>query len=86
MDEIALAGFEVSSWWGLCAPAGTPTPILDKGHADLTAVLRMAEIQQRPRDLVVEVAPTTPQEFAQIIRAETAHWARVIKASNIPQE
>ena len=47
VQETALPGFEVSSWYGLCAPAGTPTPILDKIHADLTAVLRIPEIQQR---------------------------------------
>lgn len=86
MDESALPGFEVSSWYGLCAPAGTPSPILDKVHADLTEVLRMPEIQQRFKDLVVEVAPTSPQEFAQFIRAETARWARVIKDAGIAQQ
>jgi tripartite-type tricarboxylate transporter receptor subunit TctC len=84
--ETALPGFEVNSWYGLCAPAGTPAPVLDKVHADLTAVLRTPEIQQRMKDLVIEVAPTTPQEFAQFIRAETARWARVIKAAKISQE
>jgi tripartite-type tricarboxylate transporter receptor subunit TctC len=86
MHETALPDFEVNSWYGLCAVAGTPAPILDKVHADLTTVLRLPEIQQRMRDLVIEVAPTSPQEFAKFIRAETERWARVIKASNIPQE
>jgi len=86
MDETALPGFEVNSWYGLCAPAGTPTPILDKVHADLTAVLRMPEIQQRFKDMVIEVAPTSREEFAQFIRAEAARWARVIKAAGIPQQ
>lgn len=86
MDETALPGFEVNSWYGLCAPAGTPAPLLDKIHADLTAVLRMPEIQQRLKDLVVAVAPTSREEFAQFIRAETARWARVIKDAGIRQE
>ena len=86
MDETALSGFEVNSWYGLCAPAGTPVPILDKVHADLTAVLRMPEIQQRFKDMVIEVAPTSREEFAQFIRAEAARWARVIKAAGIPQQ
>src|SRR5258706_837115 len=85
-DETALSGFEVNSWYGLCAPAGTPTPILDKVHADLTAVLRLPEIQQRFRDIVVEAAPTSRDEFAQFIRSETARWARVIKDAGIPQQ
>ena len=86
LDETALPGFEVNSWYGLCAPAGTPTPILDKVHTDLTAILRMPEIQQRFKDMVIEVAPTSRDEFAQFIRAETARWARVIKAAGIPQQ
>ena len=86
MNETALPGFEVNSWYGLCAPIATPAPILDKIHTDFTAVLRTPEIQQRLKDQVVEVAPTSPQEFAQFIRAEATRWARVIKAANIPQE
>lgn len=86
MNETALPGFEVNSWYGLCAPIGTPAPILDKIHTDFTAVLHTPEIQQRLKDQVVEVAPTSPQEFAQFIRAEATRWARVIKAANIPQE
>lgn len=86
LDESVLPGFQVNSWYGLCAPSGTPPPILDKVHADLTAVLRMPEIQQRFRDLVIEVAPTSREEFAQFIRAESARWARVIKDAGIPQQ
>ena len=86
MNETVLAGFEVNSWYGLCAPADTPTPILDKVHTDLTAVLRLPEIQQRFKDMVIEVAPTSRDEFAQFIRAETARWARVIKDAGIPQQ
>jgi tripartite-type tricarboxylate transporter receptor subunit TctC len=86
MNETALPGFEVTSWYGLCAPAGTPTPILDKVHADLTAVLRTPEIQQRFNELVIDVAPTSREEFAQFIRAESARWARVIKEAGIPQQ
>ena len=86
MDETALPGLEVYSWWGVCAPAGTPSPVLDKVHADLSAVLRMPEIHQRFGDLIIQAAPTSREEFAQFIRAETARWAKVIKAAGIPQE
>jgi len=86
VHETAFPGFEVSSWYGLCAPAGTPVPVLDKVHADLTAVLHQPELQQRFKDMVIEVAPTSREEFAQFIRAETARWARVIKEAGIPQQ
>ena len=86
MHESGLPGFEVNSWYGLCAPAGTPAPILDKVNADLTTVLRMPEIEQRLTDLVVTVAPTGRDEFARFIREETGRWARVIKEAGIPQQ
>jgi tripartite-type tricarboxylate transporter receptor subunit TctC len=86
MSETALPGFEVNSWYGLCAPAGTPTPILDKVHADLIAVLRLPEIQQRFKDMVIEVSSTGREEFAQFIGAETARWARVIREAGIAQQ
>ena len=86
LAETALPGFEVNSWYGLCAPTGTPAPILDKVHTDLVAVLRIPEIQQRLNDMVIAVSPTSREEFAQFIRAESARWARVIKAAGIPQE
>jgi tripartite-type tricarboxylate transporter receptor subunit TctC len=86
LHENALPGFEVTTWYGLCAPAGTPVAILDKVHADLTTVLRLPEIQQRLAEMVVEAAPLSRGEFAQFIRAETARWARVIKAAGIPQQ
>ena len=86
VHETALPGFEVSSWYGLCAPTGTPAPVLDKVHVDLTAVLHQPELQQRFRDLVIEVASTSREEFAQFMRAETARWARVIKEAGIAQQ
>jgi tripartite-type tricarboxylate transporter receptor subunit TctC len=86
VHETALPGFEVSSWYGLCAPADTPAPVLDKIHTDLTAVLHVPELQQRFTDLVIEIAPTSRNEFAQFIRAETSRWARVIKEAGILQQ
>jgi tripartite-type tricarboxylate transporter receptor subunit TctC len=86
VHETVLPNFEVNSWYGLCAPSGTPAPVLEKVHADLTSVLRTPDVQQRFSDLVIQVAPTSPQEFAQFIRAETARWAQVIRDAHIPQE
>jgi tripartite-type tricarboxylate transporter receptor subunit TctC len=59
-------------------------PILDKVHADLTAVLRTPEIQQRFTEMVLTYSPTSREQFGQFMRAETARWARVIKEAGIP--
>jgi tripartite-type tricarboxylate transporter receptor subunit TctC len=86
MDETGVPGFEVNSWYGLCAPTGTPAAIIDKVHDDMVTVLRSPEIAQRFQDIVVVPAPTSREEFAQFIRAEIARWAQVIKAAGIPKE
>ena len=49
-------------------------------------MLRIPDVQQRFREMVIEVAPTSRDEFAQFIRAETARWARVIKDTRIAQQ
>lgn len=86
VNESVAPGFESSSWYGLCAPAGTPVAIIDKVHADVTSVLRTPEMQQRFRDMVVEYTPTTREEFGQFMRVETARWAKVIKDAGIVQQ
>jgi tripartite-type tricarboxylate transporter receptor subunit TctC len=86
MQESGVPGFEVNSWYGVAAPAGTPAPLLDKLNADITAVLRMPEVQQRLIELVIPPSPTSREEFDQFIRAEIARWAQVIKDAGIPQQ
>ena len=88
LHESVLPGFEADSWYGLCAPAGTPAPILDKVHADLSAVLRTPDIQQRFTELVIAIdtAPNSREDFASFIRADAARWARVIKEAGIAQQ
>jgi tripartite-type tricarboxylate transporter receptor subunit TctC len=83
MQEAGLAGYEVTSWYGVCAPAATPTAVLDKLNSDINSVLRIPEIQQRLEELVIGGPTTTREEFDQYIRAEIAKWAKVIKEAGI---
>ena len=83
MQESGVVGYEVNSWYGVCAPAATPVPLLDKVNADVTTVLRMPEVEQRLTELVIPPSPTTREEFDQFMRAEIARWAKVIKAANM---
>ena len=86
MQESGFPGYVVTSWYGICTNSGTPAALLDKLHADLSAVLRMPEVQQRLGEMMVDVAPTSRDEFAQFIRAETARWTQVVKQAGIPQQ
>ena len=85
MNESGVPDFEVNSWYGVCAPAATPVALLDKLNADITAVLRMSEVEQRLTELGMPPAPTTRDEFDKFIRAEIARWAQVIKDAKIPK-
>lgn len=83
MIEAGLPGYEVTSWYGVCAPAATPEPVLGKLHADLIRVLQAPDVQQRLKDLVVDVAPTSRADFAAFIREETTRWAQVVKDAGL---
>jgi tripartite-type tricarboxylate transporter receptor subunit TctC len=85
MQESGIAGFEINSWYGVCAPSATPTATLDKLNEDITLTLRSPEINKRLSELLNEVTPTTREEFDGFIREEISRWARVIKDANIPQ-
>jgi len=86
MQESGVPDFEVNSWYGVCAPAGTPVALLDKLNADIHSVLRIPEVEQRLTQLGMPPAPTTREEFDQFIRAEIARWAQVIRDARIPKQ
>lgn len=76
-------GYEVASWYGLLAPAGTPEPILQRLNADINKVLAQKDVQERLDGLGVEVLGGTTQQFAATIKADTAKWAKVVKDAGI---
>jgi tripartite-type tricarboxylate transporter receptor subunit TctC len=77
----AVPGYEVVTWQGFVAPAGTPKPVIDRLHAELIKALKDPEFASRMRGMGLELYGTTPAEFAQFIREENAKWAKVIKAT-----
>jgi len=86
MVEAGLSDFELTSWYGLLAPAGTPPALVAKIHADMTAVLSGAEIQKSFDVQGLDLAGGSPQAFADFVRAEAAKFARIAKAGNISVE
>jgi tripartite-type tricarboxylate transporter receptor subunit TctC len=86
MQEAGVPDFEVNSWYGVCAPAGTPAAILDKINADLHSVMRIPEVDQRLTQLGMPPAPTTRDEFDKFMRKEIDRWAQVIRDAGIPKQ
>ena len=81
--ESALPGFETSQWFGILAPAGTPSPIVDRLYQALLRGSNSPEVKERLRTQGVDVVNRKPQEFAAVIKHELAQWAKVIKAAGI---
>ena len=86
VQESGVPGYEVNSWYGVCAPAAVPVPILDKLNADITSILRTPDMTARLTELVIPPSPTTREEFDRFMRAEIDRWAKVIKDANIPRQ
>lgn len=83
LTEAGLPGFEVMGWYGLLAPAATPAPIVAKLNADMVATLKQADVRQKLAGVGLEVETSTPQGFADFMKAEIAKYAKVVKAANI---
>ncbi|MBI3069327.1 MAG: tripartite tricarboxylate transporter substrate binding protein [Betaproteobacteria bacterium] len=84
--ESGLPGYEVSGWYGIVAPAGTPRPVVNRLHAAFAKVLALEEVKDRLLGLGVEAAPRPGEEFRRYAEAEIAKWGKIVRALNIRAE
>jgi tripartite-type tricarboxylate transporter receptor subunit TctC len=84
--QAGLTGFEVSSMFGIAAPAGTPEAVVNKLNAALKAVLSEADVRESLLAQGADATYTTPAEAARAIQAEFVKWDKVIKEGNIKAE
>jgi tripartite-type tricarboxylate transporter receptor subunit TctC len=81
--ESGVPGYEYTTWYGIFAPAGTPTPILARLNAEIVRILAAPELTQRFQSQGGDPASSTPQELAAYMREEAARWDRVIRTAGI---
>ncbi|HMH17625.1 MAG TPA: tripartite tricarboxylate transporter substrate binding protein [Burkholderiales bacterium] len=86
VDEAGVPGYELSPWYGLLAPAGTPREIVARLAAEVTKIMRAADITEKLAVQGAEVAGGSPEEFAAVIQADILTWGRVIKSTGIHSE
>ena len=79
--EAGLPGYEIASWFGIVAPAGTPGEIVMRLNAEIVRLINTPEMRARLATLGAEPRPGTPEQFAQLIPLEIRKWAKVIKES-----
>jgi tripartite-type tricarboxylate transporter receptor subunit TctC len=86
VSESGLGGFEMNPWFGVLAPASVAPDIVAKLNTEIVRVLRAPEVAQQFASQGVESAPSTPQEFAAVIRSDLQKWGKVIAAEGIKGE
>ncbi len=84
--EAGVPGYEAMQWYGLLAPAGTPSAIIERVHAEAMVALRSPEMKARLAADGAEPAGTTPAEFGAYIKRELQKWSRVRDAAHIERQ
>ena len=83
LAESGLPGYETVAWFGLFAPAGTPTEIVARLQAEVARILREPDIRERIAFLGGEPVGNKPEEFAVIVKGDVAKWRKVVKDANV---
>jgi tripartite-type tricarboxylate transporter receptor subunit TctC len=78
-----LPGFEVMSWLGLAAPAGTPRPIVDRLNREVGEILKAPDIREKLAGVDNIPTPSTPEQMLEYIERDTARWNRVVDIKGI---
>ncbi len=76
-----LKGFEIDTWWGLVAPAGTPPDVIAKLNRAFVEALHSTEAKTRFATLMAEPVASSPEQFAAFMKSELAKYEKVVKAS-----
>jgi tripartite-type tricarboxylate transporter receptor subunit TctC len=78
-----LSGYEATTWWGICAPKGTPRDVVDLLNKEIGAGLADPKLKARIADLGCSVLAGSPADFGTLIATETEKWAKVVKFAGI---
>jgi len=81
--EAGVPGYELSVWFGVLAPAGTPREIIVRLNTEIVKVLNAPEVKDRFAKQGVEVQTSTPEQFSEFLRAEVSRWAKVVQDADI---
>ncbi|VTU29692.1 Bug family tripartite tricarboxylate transporter substrate binding protein [Variovorax sp. RA8] len=84
--EQGVAGYDVSSWAGFMAPAGTPRPIVERLRSETLKALQVAAVRARLEDMGGEARGSTPEEMTTMVSAELKRWTAVVNDAHIPRQ
>jgi tripartite-type tricarboxylate transporter receptor subunit TctC len=81
--EAGLKDFDITTWYGVLAPAGTPRPIVMRLNAELAKIMHAPDTKERLAGLATDVLTSTPEEFAAYLQQEIAKWGDVVRKANL---
>ncbi len=81
LAEAGLAGFEISSWQAVFAPAGTPQPIVDRLYAEIARILKLPDVVKRMNDLGLDLSGMPPAELLALIKTEVPRLGKIVRDS-----
>ena len=81
MSEAGVPGYEVTAWYGLLAPVGTPREIIARLNSEAAILLKAPDVRQVLDKVGFEIAVNSPDEFSAFIRADIQKWTRIVKVS-----
>jgi tripartite-type tricarboxylate transporter receptor subunit TctC len=81
--EAGLKDFELTTWYGVLAPAGTPRPIVMRLNAELVKIMHAPDVKERLAGIATDPQTSTPEEFAAYIKQEIAKWGDVVRKANL---
>jgi tripartite-type tricarboxylate transporter receptor subunit TctC len=86
LHELGIDGYDIGTWWGLMAPAGTPDAVVNKLNAAMRTAVAQREVKERFAPLGLDPLSDSPAEFAAFIKAEVARYATIAKIAGIEPE
>jgi tripartite-type tricarboxylate transporter receptor subunit TctC len=83
VDESGVPGYDVTVWFGILAPAGTPKEIVARLNAEMVRIMRTPEVTDRFNKAGVDVVASSPEYFSEFLKSEVVRWAKVVQDANI---
>jgi tripartite-type tricarboxylate transporter receptor subunit TctC len=83
LAEAGFPGFDVTSWYGIVAPAGTPKEMIARLQSEMSKALNEPDVREKLAGLGAEPVGNTPVEFAAMIKSETAKWSKIVREAKI---
>jgi len=81
--EAGLKDFEVTTWYGIMTPAGTPRPIVSRLNAELVKIMHTPDVKERLAGMATDPLTSTPEEFAAYLKQEIAKWGDIVRKANL---